>query len=404
MEHELQTARGPLPLVYRGDTLRLMSGLGDDRVQIGGKPARIDLGNGFFEGSMVVVSGQQNLVTIADGGTFQMPLEVLPQGETAMRWRQPPRCDFAKDLTFDGQQVEINGDVRLTGQMFVGEAQELWDISADAPRLQVQLNRRIQVTSPTDAKAAAVERVSLVGDNQGVLLVATKLGPNNELQGRHVLNNPKLDFYAETGQLLGSGPGWYRSWTPTQKDSPMRSVAPPGSLMAAHLIFNGSLEGNLSDQQIAFSRGVRVGISAVDDWSRMIDAAAMTQLSLNQGRVDCDRLMLGVSPVAQTVVAQSSLAKSPPWEIQALGGVAFEMMTERGRFDGTAARAAFDARNDLFVLEGSPRSDAIVRGTSPTGQPLGSVRMPSFTLRPDTMEVDMLVGEATLSEIPGRSR
>jgi hypothetical protein len=80
------------------------------------------------------------------------------------------------------------------------------------------------------------------------------------------------------------------------------------------------------------------------------------------------------------------------------------MMTDRGRFDGTAARAAFDARNDLFVLEGSPRSDAIVRGTGPTGQPLGSVRMPSFTLRPDTMEVDMLVGEATLSEIPGRSR
>lgn len=396
LQHELQTKSDRLPLVYTGDSLRLITGSGDDRVQIAGTPARIDLGSGFFEGPLVIISGLENRVTIRDYGTFQIPMDIMPAGQgQAAKWITPPTCQFRGELTFDGQLVEINDDVRLTGRVAVGKEQEVWNIDATAPKLELILDRAVQVTKPTDAKAAAVKRVSLVGEQKEVLLMATKFDSQGQPIGHHILNNPRLDFYAATGQLLGKGPGWYRSWTPTQEDSPMRSIAPPGSLLAVHLIYNGRLDGNLSDRQLGFERGVRIGMSAVEDWSTNIDAATMSQLSLNQGTVDCDRLQLGVA-ATRTNMGQQKL----PWEIQALGGVAFRMLTERGLIDGTAARAAFDAGNDLFVLEGSPTSDAVVRNTSLTGQPLMHVNMLSFTLRPETLEINTLVRGATMNQLP----
>jgi hypothetical protein len=397
LDHELQTANGVVPLVYTGDSLRLITGSGDDRIQITGEPARIDLGSGFFEGPLVVVSGKQNEVSIRDRGTFQVPIAVLPRGQgDSVRWLNPPRCDFTGELTFDGRLVEITDDVKLSGRVIVGQQQETWDIQAKAPRLEIVLDRDVNVTKPTDAREAAVDRISLVGDQTDVLLVATQLDPRFQPLGRHVLNNPRLDFYAATGDLRGQGPGWYRSWTPSTEDSPLRSIAPPGSLLATHLIYNGGLDGNLANKEIGFQRGVRVGFSAVDRWDQMIDAATMTQLALNQGTVDCDRLQLGVAATGQT-----NPSENLPWEIQALGGVAFRMMTQRGMVDGTAARAAFDAGNDLFVLEGTPQRYAVVRNATLTGQPRFNVEMQSFTLRPATLEINTLVREATVSQLPG---
>lgn len=399
LQHELQTKTESLPLVYTGDSLRLITGSGDDRVQIAGTPARIDLGSGFFEGPLVIISGLENRVSIRDYGTFQIPLAIMPGGQAqSTRWISPPTCNFRGELTFDGQTVEIGDEVRLTGRVAVGQAQEIWNIDATAPKLEMTLDRAVQVTQPTDAKAAAVKRASLVGEQSEVLLMATKFSPQGQPLGHHILSNPRLDFYAATGQLLGQGPGWYRSWTPTQEDSPMRSISPPGSLLAVHLIYNGRLDGNLADRQLGFERGVRVGMSSVPDWNTNIDAATMSQLALNQGTVDCDRLQLGV-----TTTRTNADAKNLPWEIQALGGVAFRMLSERGLVDGTAARAAFDAGNDLFVLEGSPTADAVVRNTSLTGQPLMHVNMLSFTLRPETLEINTLVRGATVSQIPGQS-
>lgn len=398
LKHELQTKDTRLPLTYSGDSLRLITGSGDDRVQIAGKPARIDLGNGFFEGPLVVISGLENRVSIRDYGTFQIPLAIMPKNGTQQtRWISPPTCRFQGELTFDGKLVEIDDEVQLTGQVAIGDQQDVWSIDASAPKLELTLDRPVQVTQPTNAKEASVERVSLVGTNRDVLLRATKFSPQGQPLGHHVLNNPRLDFYAATGQLLGPGPGWYRSWTPTQEDSPLRSIAPPGSLMAVHLLYNGGLDGNLADQQLGFHRGVRIGMSSVPGWDSNIDAATMSQLKLNQGTVDCDRLQLGVAST-RSKMSEDKL----PWEIQALGGVAFRMMTERGLVDGTAARAAYDAANDLFVLEGSPAADAVVRNTSPTGQPLMNVSMISFTLRPETLEINSLLRGATVSQLPGQ--
>ena len=191
LKHELQTKTAPLPLVYTGDSLRLITGMGDDRVQIAGTPARIDLGDGFFEGPLVVISGRENRVSIRDRGTFQLPITILPSGQgDAIRWLKPPRCEFTGELTFNGQLVEITDSVMIAGQLSVGQKAEAWDVNATAPRLQLTLDRSINVTNPTDAKTAAVDRISLVGESNDVLLVATQLDPTGQPIGRHVQAHP----------------------------------------------------------------------------------------------------------------------------------------------------------------------------------------------------------------------
>lgn len=403
LSHEMVTESGRLPLTYTGDSLRFATGLGEDQVQIVGSPARITLADGFFSGPLVVIQGRENRISIRDTGVFQMPSAFMPRPTAAtnespaLHWISTPSCEFRGELTFDGQTVAVGPQVKMNGRLRMGEANDIWDIQADAPQLQLRLDRGIRVTDPASARTAAVERVSLIGEQTPVVITATQFTPDGQPLGRHQLQNSQLDFFTATGQLQGAGPGWYRSWIPSTQDSPMRAVAQPGSLLATHLIFNGGIEGNMQLEQLDFVRGVRIGISSVLDWSAMIDAATMSQLSLNQGTVDCDRLRLGY---AQTSRPQGKL----PFEIQALGGVAFRMLTERGLVDGTATRAAYDGGNDLFVLQGSPQRDAVVRNLSPTGQELFQVRLPEFILRSDTLEVDARVHGATVSQIPTTDR
>lgn len=408
LEHELQTETGPLPLVYTGDSLRLKSGAGEDLIQIAGRPARLALGDGYFEGPLVLISGTQNRVWIRDSGTFQMPSAVLPGGGAGgvgeMRCVGPPRCEFRGELTFDGQTVEIGNQVRLSARMIVGDAADLWDVLVTAPKLEMTLDRGVQVMDPTAAREAGVERVSLLGMDRDVLLTATKLSAEGVPLSRHVLSNPRLDFFAATGDLQGAGPGWYRSWAATDSKTPLRSIAPPGSLLSTHLIYNGGIEGNLARQQIEFVRGVRVGLGAVSGWDQQLDAATMTQLQLNQGTVDCDRLRIGRAPASSVSSAGSGGGARVPWEMQALGGVAFRMMSPRGLVDGTATRIAYDAGGDLFVLEGSPQRSAVVRQTSPTGQQVFNLQLPIFTLHPETLEIEAMIQGATVGALPGMNR
>lgn len=246
-------------------------------------------------------------------------------------------------------------------------------------------------------KQAIVDRVSLVGEKSQVFLVATKFAADGTPLGRHQLHNPRLDFFVQTGQLAGSGPGWYRSWVPSAQNSPMRSVAPLGSLLATHLSFNGGIEGDVHRQQIDFYRGVRVGMSSVSDWNAQIDAQTMLTLDVNQGTIDCDRLRLGNSIAPRPGVKM-------PLEIQALGGVAFRIRTERGFFDGTATRIAYDGGNELFVLQGNPQRAAVVRNLNPAGQEIFQWTLPELYLRSDTLELDARVQGATVSQVPGMSR
>ncbi len=410
LNHELITESGRLPLTYRGDSLRLVGGFGNEQVQIAGQPARIDLADGFFEGPLVVIDGRENRISIRDRGVFQMPAALMPQGDrpavgaakdaalmSTVRWIVPPRCEFVGELTFNGQLVEISPDVHISGRVVMGDDAEIWDIQATSPRLELALGQPVKITDPATAKQAAVDRVSLVGEKSPVFLVATKFAADGTPLGRHQLHNPRLDFFVQTGQLAGSGPGWYRSWVPSGQNSPMRSVAPLGSLLATHLSFNGGIEGDVHRQQIDFYRGVRVGMSSVSDWNAQIDAQSMLTLDVHQGTIDCDRLRLGNSIAPRPGVRM-------PLEIQALGGVAFRIRTERGFFDGTATRIAYDGGNELFVLQGNPQRAAVVRNLNPAGQEVFQWTLPELYLRSDTLELDARVQGATVSQLPSMSR
>jgi hypothetical protein len=403
LAHELNSpTAGRQPLLYTGETLRLISGAGQERVQITGVPARIEMADGYFSGPLVVVDGRQNQVVIRDHGTFQLPSTVVPEtNQQSFRWLQPPRCEFRGELKFDGQVVRISDQVYLSGKLATNDTDAVWEITAHAPLLQLKLDQGISVTNPTAAGQTGVEVVSLIGEGAPVQIVATQTAPDGQLMARHVLLNRQLDMWAKTSQLQGQGPGWYRAWTPANESIPFRTVVPPGSLMATHLMFNDGLEGDLQSQQLTFFNGVRVGLGTVANWDQQLDAANMTQLQLNQGTIDCERLRIGASPGPQTrprfnVSEQTTAGRAPfAWELQADGGVAFRFLTPRGLIDGTAARAAYDSSKDLFVLDGTPNYDAVVRNREVnTGKVLFNVQMQQFTLNAETLEVQALINRA----------
>lgn len=420
VDYELTTENGRLPLKYTGSSLRMVRDGRNDQIQISGQPARIALGDGFFEGPVVVVDGVTNRVLINERGTFQMPTQVMPAGNSVqVRWLTPPRCDFLGELVFDGQTVDIQGNVQLSGRIAnkgtatsnltadQSDVADSWEVIAGAPQLLVSLSSGVQVTNPTSARETAIQTISLVGGQQAVQVVANNRTLTGELLGRHVLVTPRLDFWATTGQLRGDGPGWYRAWTPSKEDGPLKSISQPGALTSAHLIYGGGIEGDVANQQLSFFHAVRIGVGLVANWDKQLDANAMSQLQINQGTIDCDRLVLGrvrTNGAGTSRVGNSSLAGSIstiPWEVQALGGVGFRILRERGLVSGTVNRMVYDSSRDRFMLDGTP---AVINYRDLNNQPLLNASLQYFVLNAKTLEIDAQVQEATLNGVQNFTR
>jgi len=408
----LQTVQGSLPMEFRGETLRVIHDGTSSQIQIAGQPSRIGLGDGFFEGPVVSIDGGSNRVVIDKQGTFQMPSSFIPRGNSVeVQWVAPPRCEFRGQAVFDGQSIDIGNQVRLQGKVLVGTERSEWEVAATTPHLKVMLNRGIQIVDPTSAQQAAVEMVTLRGSVQensvqenaaqqnsvqGVEVFALQRSARGEVTGKHLLQSPRLDFFATTGELTGEGPGSYRSWIPAGNEkSPLRSISPEGTLSSTHLIYSGGIEGNLARSQIDFFHGVRVGMGIVTGWDQALDAAAMSQLQLRQGTIDCDRLRLARAPVIR------SSFQPLAWEVQALGGVAFRILSERGLVSGTANRMAYDSSKDRFLLDGTP---AIVQHRDLNNQPIFNASLPYFSLNARTLAIEAQVQEAILSGIQDRTR
>jgi len=421
LRHEIQTQGGPLPAEMTGDSLALIDGGGNDILQIGSgvdRPARFNLGDGFFVGPMIQVRMADNVVWIRDAGEFQLPTQVLPQvGSITARgqmtpinragtipgtipeppgssqslskieWVSPPRCRWKGQMVFDGRTAVLTDGVEILATIVAGEDRDVWDLNLIGDQLQVVLDQNVNVRDVESMKAATMDHVVITGSPTNPLLVtANQLTADGTRKARHVLAAPQLTMTPSSGLLQGPGPGWYRAWMETKPTSPfaqpvVNSGGALSSMFGVHLVYQKSLDVNLSSKSLDFVSGVRIAMRRVATWDDLIDVAQMQGLRLGESTLDCDRLRLAIDGTRSWAPMVDS------WQMEAIANIAFQTRVENGLFHGTADRASYEASKDIFLIEGAPGRAAIMNQTLPTGQPGISASVIRMTVNPKTMEI-----------------
>ena len=415
LRHEIETAGGPLPAVLTGDRLLLSNGGENDILQIGSgvdRPARFDLGDGFFVGPLIQVRLADNVVWIKDAGEFRLPTQVLPRvgsigsrgrlspmdstdpnegigrqprpTPSSIEWVNAPTCRWSGQMIFDGRTAVLSGGVNIHATLISGSERDEWDLQVAGDQLQLVLDQGVSIRNVESTKSAKVDQVSITSSAANPLLItANQLTASGLRKARHVLAAPQLTMTPDTGLLSGPGPGWYRAWTQSNPTPQFAEISnePEASMFGIHLSYEHALNADLNQQSLEFINGIRIAGRRVQAWDELIDVAKIQGLRLGESTLDCDRLRLAIDSTQSWVPASSA------WEMESIGNVAFQTRIERGLFSGTANRASYSAAKDLFLIEGTPGRAAALNHTLPTGQPGFSVSGDHMSANPKTMEL-----------------
>jgi hypothetical protein len=408
--HEFETGGQTMQARMLGEQLQLIDGGGEDVLQLGSgvdAPARFELGDGYFVGPLIQVRPSDNLVWINAAGEFQMPSAALPTGMAGqqsqnVQWTQPPHCRWRGEMIFDGRKAVLSDGVEITAEL--NRDGQPTELRMTGDRLQVDLVSSVSIGDMQSVRNATVETITLMeAAGRPVMVQALQRASDGVLESKHLIHAKQLVLTPSgEGLLIGQGPGWYRGWMPPINNDGFfgkQTTANSGEdqdkeLMGIHLVFNDSMQANLTTRNLDFLRGVRVGVRSVGSWDQVFDAMKMDSISLGESTLDCDRLRFNIEPGFAKSAASPPRGTVPtPWEMEATSGVVYRTRNEHGLLEGTASRAAYSSSKDLFTISGAPNQPAIFRQTKPDGSkgPEGAVR--TIMIRPQTMKIENAVLE-----------
>ncbi|QDT04922.1 hypothetical protein K227x_33200 [Rubripirellula lacrimiformis] len=424
--HMLEMGGQSLPAKMTGESLALIDGGGQDVLQLSSspaKPARFELGDGFFVGPQIQIRPSDNMVWINAAGEFQIPTAALPTGlagsgpagdvasgnnDGGFIWTSAPHCRWQGEMLFDGRKAVLTDGVDIKASLVSNR--EPWDLHFSGDRLEVDLQEGVQMRDMASMRDAVIQKITMLQtDERPVIVQALHSAADGVREAKHLIHARSLTISpGGGGQLVGAGPGWYRGWTIAKSitdDSENDYAAASGlsanatmvdsaaqPLTGIHLTFNDSMQADLASRNLDFLRGVRVGVQAVSGWDQAFDAAQMDSISVGQSTLDCDRLRFSVTPGSgvQAYPGASTFASASgsgtSWEMEAVSGVVFRTRNKKGLLEGTASRASYASFKDLFIVEGAPNRPAIFRQTLADGQPGPEGAVRSMTVRPGTME------------------
>jgi len=383
----------------RGDGLRWVNDPAAGLLQIHGQPARLEMNDGYLLGQVIHVDTTQNLLWIDQAGSCQLPSPVerapLPADGSAdrplsaMRWVAPPIIVWQQGLTFDGQQLTVDGQVEFNGRIESIDRPGHWHLAGRADRLQLQLDQRMIFSSP-QAMRPQLQQVRAEGS---VIAAGTQFGPTGQQQAYHLLRVGQLDYYPLSGAIDSPGAGDYRLWTLSMN---VRQAQTPSGLSAMHLAYNERLEGNAPQGWLQALGGVRVGYSPVDTWEQAVEVDQLEQLSEGQLRLDCQRLRVQRPPHAMPSRG------GPAWELLAAGDVRCAGTSRSGRFQATAAEAHYATEKELLTILGDGRRPAILESPGAAGRPGGQLQADLIRVNPETLEMDFQLRGARTEDLSRR--
>jgi hypothetical protein len=426
VKHQVSAGESVMPVELTGDAMRLMRSAvsqasGQDYLQLGSgpeSPARIKMGDGYFTGPMIAIWPRDNVVQVNGAGELKVPSQVLnrePSNDSetsgiaisSVRWNSTPYCRWGGSMQFDGRIALLRGGVQIDAEIVSGA--DPWLTTMNGDEMQIALTQTIDLMNRSSMSMAEIAEVSLVrSPNRPVFVRAEQRDIDQSPLAIHLITADRLDFAPDDGgQLLGTGPGWYRGWMLTdQKNSVLSPRAAESEhladkvLQGVHLTFRNSMRGDLNRQSLAFDGGVRTGVRKLQSWDESVDVGQMERLKVGEMTMDCQRLQFGITPGMP-----DDLRKLPgmptPWEMTAEGGVVVRTHTEnRGLIEGTANRASFESTKSWLIVEGAPGRSALIRQTNSDGTPGNELTYPRMAVNLKTYAFEMLMQEAKVNDFP----
>jgi hypothetical protein len=365
---------------------------GEYKITVVGQPANVNGHDLNMIGTNLNLDLNGNLFTINGPGSMELPMpnnfngqQIANPGTMTVKWK--------KEMRFDGLVASFKEEV-----------------TADSPNrhlrtseLEVKLQQPIHFRDPhlqnqKDRKAASLTCKG------GVELESNEL---DEKQQRSYIRLYVVDLYydLQSGWLTAGGPGWFNTVRPDDNAAlqnqqgvfvPIRAAAPTSGmavnpvvqpqstqpLMATHVLFQGSITGNLTPdaQRIVISDGVRLIYVPTDDWSAMPNPDK-TNPGPNEFLLKCDTLHLCgmVHPATKAKYA----------EIAAQGNaVAYGIVANSGSNDAIyiarAMRIGYNTAKDQLILEGDGRTDVHLYRQLQLGAPLDDTAMKKIFYYPKT--------------------
>jgi len=301
-------------------------------------------------------------------------------------------------MQFDGRTATLSGGVYINASLINGR--EPWELKMTGDQLQVDLLEDVQIRDVGAMREATIKQVSLLeSDDRPVMVQAIQLAPDGVTEAKHMIHAAKLTLTPSAGgKLVGDGPGWYRGWMRPQRGGLLTGEGDQelvdgqdSELTGIHLVFNDSMQGDMTGRSLDFLRGVRVGVRPVANWEEAFYAETMDAISMGDSTLDCDRLRFTVEPGFD---ASRRISGAPtPWEMEATSGVVFRTRSDRGLLAVTASRAAYSSLKDLFTLDGAPNRAATFKQTLPDGSPGPEGAVWTMSIRTRTMNIENLVPE-----------
>ncbi|MEO1527297.1 MAG: hypothetical protein AAFX06_17855 [Planctomycetota bacterium] len=418
VEHHVRANETLMPVTMSGETMRfirgsLTQGSGRDRLQLGSgpdAPAVFRLGDGFFVGPKIDAYPSESIVQVAGAGECKVPTVLLKSGSGStpsdIRWTRSPHCRFQDGLFFDGQTATLNGGVRIDAA-FTNKL-EPWITSLLGDQMRIRLSKKINLTQRSEERVE-VQRIQLVqlGDRP-VTVQAEQHTPRNEVEARHLITARELVWDPrEGGQVVGTGPGWYRGWALTDSNRSFLSGSKPNAprepnrrvLQGMHLTFRDAMQADLEAQSLVFRGGVRTGAKEVSSWDEVVDVSEMQRLDLDEMTMDCAELSFGISPDMPADL-RAIPGMPVPWEMRAVGGVVLRSRREQGLYEATAARVSYASRKSILVVEGAGNQNAYIKQSNPQGKLVSIVPFERFAFNPKTFEGEAAIESATFGNLP----
>ena len=219
VEHVVNAGGKDLPAILRGQELRLVNDPGKELIQLGSgvdAPARLDLGDGYFVGPMILVWPGENYVQIRGAGEFRMPREILPTGlsgeqdSNQIYWHKPPHLSWNGEMRFDGRTAILTDGVLVKATMI--NQNEPWNVRMEGEELRLVLMEDVKITEIQGVRQTGIQQITMRQSEKHPLLVtADHSAGDGVLLSRHALHMPVLSLLPSEGaKLKGIGPGWYR--------------------------------------------------------------------------------------------------------------------------------------------------------------------------------------------------
>ncbi len=366
------TLASPSPWKLIGQQLQLSTNpQGQANVQVTGSPAKIAMGEAWLIGPVIRYDQTTGLIWMDQPGEFSIPTTALNRSNPAasasaqpspssLQWIQAPHCKWQGRLIFDGSVANIEGDIEIKG-MFSPAENRFWSIECGCQQMEIYLAAPINMQAPKPG-TTSLDRVVLKdsvdiraaqNDNQG-----------NRLSLERIVV-PTLTYHLPQSQMVGSGPGWIRSWHLASMNlgqmassSTVRS-SPKQEIQGAHLNFHESMVAYMDRSEVVFEGKVELDAGPLPSWDHMIDINTMQRLNTDEIMLTCDLLKAydtsGLGP------RSSSFAPATAnWEFQSLGNVRFAGKSDEGEYSGSGYRVTYSQPKDLLVLEGDGRTPAKV--------------------------------------------